>query len=70
VTKVLGVALIVLGVAGLVWRGFSYTGEKRGAKLGPLEVTLKEKKRVEVPIPVSVVAVAVGTALLVFHRKR
>jgi uncharacterized membrane protein len=68
--KIVGVVLIVLGVAGLVWRGFSYTSEKQGAKLGPIEITVKEKKRVEVPTVASVVAVVAGTALLILDRKK
>ena len=68
--KALGVVLIVLGVAGLIWRGFSYTSDKEGAKIGPIEITVKEKKRVEVPVVISVVAVVAGTALLLVDRKK
>ena len=68
--RVFAIVLIVLGVAGLVWRGFSVTKEKRGARLGPIELTLTEKERVEVPVPVSVAAVAAGTLLLVLGRRR
>ena len=68
--RVLGIVLIVLGVAGLVWRSVSVTREKRGARLGPIELTVKEKERIEIPVPVSVAVVAAGTLLLVFDRRR
>jgi uncharacterized membrane protein YidH (DUF202 family) len=68
--KILGVLLIVAGVAGLVYGSFSYTKEEHKAKLGPLQFSVKEKETVTVPIWLSIGAVAAGTILLVINRKR
>jgi hypothetical protein len=63
------VVLVVLGVLGLVYRGFNYTTEKHQAKIGPLELAVKEKERVEVPVWLGVVLIGAGAALLVAGRK-
>jgi len=68
--RILGVLLIVAGVAGLVYGSFSYTKETHQAKLGPIELSIKEKETVAIPIWISVAAVAAGTVLLVINRKR
>jgi hypothetical protein len=68
--KILGVLLIVAGVAGLVYGGFSYTKEEHKAKLGPLQFSIKEKETVAVPVWLSIGAIAAGTILLVINRKR
>jgi hypothetical protein len=68
--KILGVLLIVAGVAGLVHGSFSYTKEEHKAKLGPLQFSVKEKETVAIPVWLSIGAVAAGTILLVINRKR
>lgn len=62
--KLVAVVLIVLGVLGLVYGGFSYTKETHEAKLGPIEMSVKDKERVNIPVWVGVGSIAVGTALL------
>jgi putative Mn2+ efflux pump MntP len=68
--KVLGVLLIVAGVAGLIYGSFSYTKETHQAKLGPFELSLKEKRTVAIPVWISVLAIAAGAILLLVNRKR
>ena len=68
--KILGVVLIVAGVAGLVYGSFSYTKETHEAKIGPLQFSIKEKETVAVPIWLSIGAIAAGAILLVINRKR
>jgi TRAP-type C4-dicarboxylate transport system permease small subunit len=68
--KILGVVLIVAGVAGLVYGGFSYTKETHEAKIGPLQFSIKETEKVAVPVWLSIGAIAVGAVLLVINRKR
>ncbi len=64
-TKLIGIILIVAGSLGLVYGGFSYTKETTGMKLGPIELKVEEKERVNVPLIVSAAAVAIGVFLLV-----
>lgn len=67
--KVVAVVLIVAGVLGLVYGGFTYTKERHDVKLGPVEFSLKDKERVNVPVWAGVAAVAAGTALLLLRRR-
>ena len=68
--KVIAIVLIIAGVLGLVYGGFSYTKDTTVVKLGPLEVSAKEKQTVNVPMWAGVGAIAIGGLLLVFGGKR
>ena len=68
--KILAIVLIVAGVLGLVYGSFSYTKTTREAKLGPIELSLKDKQTVNVPVWAGVGGIAVGAALLLFSRKK
>jgi len=70
-TRIIGILLIIAGALGLVFTSFSYTKDEHQAKLGPIELSVKEKQTVNVPTWASVVAIVVGGALLfVGGRKR
>lgn len=68
--KLVGVALIVLGALGLIYGGFSYTKDTTALKLGPLEMTVQEKKTVNVPMWAGIGAMVVGGVLLVLGGKK
>ena len=63
--KVVAIILIVAGVIGLVYQQFSFTKETHQAKIGPLELSVKEKETVSVPLWASLGAIGVGVVLLV-----
>jgi len=70
-TKLLAIALITAGVLALVYGSFSYTKETHEAKLGPIEMSVKDKETVAVPVWVGVGAIVAGGALLLSGgRKR
>ena len=58
--KMLGVAVLVAGVLGLVYGGFSYTKDTTAVKLGPLELTVQEKENVNIPLWAGIGAIVVG----------
>jgi hypothetical protein len=60
-----GIVLLVLGLLGIAYGGFSYTREKTAAKIGPIEIEVKEKEHVNVPLWAGVAVAAVGAVLLV-----
>jgi hypothetical protein len=62
--KLAGLVLLVLGVLALVYGGFSYRREKADARIGPIEIEVTEKERVNVPLWAGIAAVAVGGALV------
>jgi len=68
--RIAAVALIVAGVLGLVYGGFSYTKETHEAKLGPIQLSVKEKETVNIPVWAGVGAIAVGGLLLLFGNKK
>jgi uncharacterized membrane protein YidH (DUF202 family) len=68
-TKLIGIILIAAGGLGLIYGGFSYTKETTGMKLGPLELKVQEKERVNVPLIVSASAIVLGVFLLVVGKK-
>lgn len=68
--RIAAIALIVAGVLGLVYGGFSYTTETHAAKLGPIELKVTEKERFNVPIWAGVAGILIGGALLLFAAKK
>ena len=67
--RIIAIALVVAGVLALVYGGFSYTRETHDAKLGPLEISVSEKERVNVPVWAGVVLVIAGAGLLVTQKR-
>lgn len=67
--KMLGIVLIVAGGLGLFYGGFTYTRDTHEAKLGPIELSIKDKKTVNVPIWAGVGAIALGAVLLFARGK-
>jgi drug/metabolite transporter (DMT)-like permease len=70
VAKVIGIVLIVAGALGLVMGSFSYTKDTEAVKLGPIELSVKQKETVNVPLWAGVGAIAVGVVLLVMGGRR
>jgi uncharacterized membrane protein YdcZ (DUF606 family) len=68
-TKILGILLIVGGLAGLLYGNFSYTKETHEAQFGDFKFTFAEKKEVNIPTWAGLAAVAAGVVLLVVRRK-
>ena len=68
-TKYLGIALLVAGVLGLVYGGFSYPKDTTAVKLGPIELTVKEKQSVNIPLWAGIASIVAGGALLALGGK-
>ena len=67
--KILGIALLIAGVLGLVYGGFSYTKDTTAVKLGPIELTVKEKQTVNIPLWAGIASIIAGGVLLVLGGK-
>ena len=48
--KLVAILLIVAGVLGLMYGSFSYTKETHEAKVGPIELSVKDKQTVNIPV--------------------
>ena len=68
--KIAALALVVAGVLGLVYGGFTYTKDTHDTKIGPIELSVKEKERVNVPMWAGVISIAAGAGLLLFGNKK
>lgn len=68
--KAIALALIVAGILGLTYGGFSYTKDTTVVKLGPIEISAKEKETFNIPMWAGIGAIAVGGLLLAMGSKK
>ena len=69
-TKIIGIVLIVAGLLGIAFGGFSFTKETHKASLGPINLSVAEQKTVNIPLWASIIAIAAGAAVLAAGSKR
>lgn len=62
--RMAGIALIVAGALGLLYGSFSWTKSTHETKLGPIELSVKEKQTVNVPVWAGIGAIVIGGVLL------
>jgi uncharacterized membrane protein YidH (DUF202 family) len=68
---ILGVVLIVLGLAALAYQGVTYTTREKVIDLGPIQATAERQKTVPLPPVLGIVAVGAGVVLVIVGvRKR
>lgn len=65
-----GLVLVVAGALALGYGGFTYTKNTQAAKLGPIEIAVKEEERVNVPLWAGIGAVVLGAALFAMGGKK
>jgi len=58
-----------MGSLGLAYGGFSYTKETTNVKLGPLELKVQERERINIPLVISAGAIVAGVLMLAMGRK-
>jgi uncharacterized membrane protein YidH (DUF202 family) len=66
---VVGIILIILGIAGFAMGGVSVTHEKKDVDLGPLQVSHKEKSTLPISPILSTIALVAGVGLVVVGVK-
>lgn len=67
--KLIAIVLIVAGTLGLIYGGITYTKTTHDAKIGPFEMSIKDKETVGIPVWAGVGAIVVGAGLLLFRTK-
>ena len=67
--KLIGILLIVFGVAALATGGFSYIKREKAVDLGPLKVETEQRKTIPLSPIVGLASVAGGIALVVVGGK-
>jgi uncharacterized membrane protein len=68
--KLAAIVLIAGGVLGLVYGSFSYTKETHEAKVGPIELSVKDKRTINIPVWAGIGAIVIGSALLLLGSKK
>lgn len=68
--RIAGVVLIVVGLVGVLWGGFSWTQEKTVVDVGPFKATTQEHKTIPFPPVAGGVALVAGVVLLVLPGRR
>ncbi len=68
--KMAGLAIIIAGALGIAYGGFSYTKDTTAVKLGPIELSVKERETINVPLWAGIGAIAIGAALFGFGSKK
>jgi drug/metabolite transporter (DMT)-like permease len=68
--RIIGILLIVAGIAALSLGSFSFTKETHQAKIGPIELSVKEKETINFPVWAGVAAIVAGGALVLFGGKK
>ena len=68
--SILGIVLIVLGVAALFFGHFSFTETKPVLKAGPLQVNSQEDHTVWIPTVAGIVVLLAGVGLVFAGRRQ
>lgn len=68
-TLIIGIVLILLGIAGLVFTNFSYTETKPVLQAGPVQVNAEEEHQISIPTIAAVVALLAGVGLVIAGRR-
>jgi TRAP-type C4-dicarboxylate transport system permease small subunit len=67
--KMFAVVLIVAGALGLAYGSFSYTRETHETKIGPVDISVKDKETVNIPVWAGIGAIVIGGFLLTVRAK-
>ena len=65
IATIVGIILIVLGIAGFAMGGVSFTHEKKDVDLGPLQVSHQEKSTLPISPLLSTLCLVSGVGLLI-----
>jgi hypothetical protein len=69
-TVVLGIILLIAGLAALAWPVISYTKTDKVVDLGPIEVTAQHEKHVPLPPILGGITAAAGAAIIAAASRR
>ena len=63
--RAIAMAIMIAGALALAYGGFSYTKDSTALKVGPLELSVKQKETVNIPLWAGIAAIVVGGLMLV-----
>lgn len=66
---IVGIVLLAAGVLGMVYGGFTYVEERHDVSVGPIDLAVEDKERVEIPMWLSALVAVAGLVVIVAPRK-
>jgi len=69
-TALIGVILIVVGIAALAYQGITYTKKETLVNIGPIHAETERQHTIPLPPIIGVIAVVGGIALLVVGARK
>jgi uncharacterized membrane protein HdeD (DUF308 family) len=67
---VVGILLLIVGIAGLAFGGFSFTRKEKVLDVGPIEASADKKESLPVPPILGALAIVGGVVLLASSARR
>ena len=67
--QILGIILLAAGLLALAYGGFTYTKDEHELDVGPIELAVKDKERVNIPMWAGVAAAVAGIAILATSKR-
>ncbi|MGM9475997.1 hypothetical protein ACS5PU_06190 [Pedobacter sp. GSP4] len=68
--RTVGLVLIVVGIAMLIWTGFTYTKKEKLVDAGPIQISADKEKSVNWPPYVGGIILVAGVFVVVASRKK
>jgi hypothetical protein len=69
-TRLLGIALIILGVVAFAYQGITYTTQEKVLDIGPIKATVEKEKTIPLPPLVGGAALIGGIVLLLTGARK
>lgn len=66
---IVGVVLMLLGIAAVLHPSYTYHQEQQVAKVGPFQATVDEEKTTQIPVTATAAALVVGLALVLIGAR-
>jgi uncharacterized membrane protein len=66
---ILGVVLVLLGIAAVIHPTYSYHKQDQVAKIGPFQATVEEEKTGQIPVAATVALLAAGLVLVLLGSR-
>lgn len=67
--SIVGILLIVLGIAAFAYQGITYTTQEKVVDLGPLQMTAEKTRTIPLTPIMGAIALAGGVVLLIAGRR-
>ncbi len=70
ITNIVGILLIIIGILGLAYQGFTYTTREKVADIGPIQVSADKENVIHFPPLLGGLSLAAGLVLVIVARKK